>query len=36
MTQPELILKLIEQLMVEKEKNIKIQLQLEEYKKGKD
>ncbi len=36
MTQPELILKLIEQLMAEKEKNIKIQLQLEEYKKGKD
>ena len=36
MTQPELILKLIEKLMAEKEKNIKIQLQLEEYKKGKD
>lgn len=36
MTQPELILKLIEQLMAEKEKNIKIQLQLEEYKKSKD
>ena len=36
MTQPELILKLIEQLMAENEKNIKIQLQLEEYKKGKD
>ena len=36
MTQPEPILKLIEQLMAEKEKNIKIQLQLEEYKKGKD
>lgn len=36
MTQPELILKLIEQLMVEKEKNIMLQLQLEEYKKGKD
>ena len=36
MTQPELILKLIEQLMAEKEKNIKIQLQIEEYKKGKD
>ena len=36
MTQPKLILKLIEQLMAEKEKNIKLQLQLEEYKKGKD
>ena len=36
MTQPELILKLIEQLMAEKEKIIKIQLQFEEYKKGKD
>ena len=36
MTQPELILKLIEQLMAEKEKNIKLQSQLEEYKKGKD
>ena len=33
MTQPELILKLIEQLMAEKEKNIKLQSQLEEYKK---
>ncbi len=36
MTQPELILKLIEQLMTEKENNIKLQLKLEEYKKGKD
>ena len=36
MTQPELILKLIERLMAEKEKNIKLQSQLEEYKKGKD
>lgn len=36
MTQPELILKLIEQLITEKEKNIKLQSQLEEYKKGKD
>lgn len=36
MTQPKLILKLIEQLMAEKEKNIKLQSQLEEYKKGKD
>ena len=36
MTQPELILKLIEQLMAEREKSIKLQSQLEEYKKGKD
>lgn len=36
MTQPDLILKLIEHLIVEKEKNIKLQSQLEEYKKGKD
>lgn len=36
MTQPERILKLIEQLMTEKENNIKLQLKLEEYKKGKD
>lgn len=36
MTQPELILKLVEQLISEKEKNIKLQSQLEEYKKGKD
>lgn len=34
MTNPELILKLIEQLLAEKENNIKLQLQLEEYKKG--
>ena len=31
MTQPELILKLIEQLITEKEKNIKFQSQLEEF-----
>lgn len=36
MTQPDLILKLIEQLIAEKEKNIKLLSQLEEYKKGKD
>ena len=36
MTQPELILKLVEQLIAEKEKNIKLQSQLEEDKKGKD
>lgn len=36
MTQPELILKLIEQLIAEKEKNINLQSILEEYKKGKD
>lgn len=36
MTHPELILKLIEQLLAEKEQNIKLQLQLEELKKGKD
>ena len=36
MTQPELILKLVEQLIEEKEKNIKLQSQLEEYKKGRD
>lgn len=36
MTQPELILKLVEELLAEREKNIKIQSQLEEYKKGKD
>jgi hypothetical protein len=36
MTHPELILKLIEQLLAEKEENIKLQLKLEEYKKGKD
>lgn len=36
MTQPDLIQKLIEQLLKEKEKNIKLQLKLEETKKGKD
>lgn len=36
MTHPELILKLIEQLIAEKEENIKLQSELEEYKKGKD
>lgn len=36
MTQPDLILKLIEQLLAEKEKNIKLQLELEKLKKGKD
>lgn len=36
MTQPDLIQKLIEQLLTEKEKNIKLQLLLEELKKGKD
>lgn len=36
MTHPELILKLIEQLIAEREKNIKLQAELEEYKKGKD
>ena len=36
MTQPDLILKLIEQLIAEKEKNIKLQSQLEKHKKGKD
>lgn len=36
MTQPELIIKLIEQLIAEKEKNINLQSILEEYKKGKD
>ena len=36
MTHPELILKLIEQLLAEKEKNIKLQSLLEEYKKSKD
>ncbi len=35
-TQPDLIQKLIEQLLAEREKNIKLQLQLEEIKKGKD
>ena len=36
MTQPELIQKLIEQLVAEREKNIKLQVELEETKKGKD
>ena len=36
MTQPDLIQKLIEQLLAEREKNIELQLQLEEIKKGKD
>ncbi len=36
MTQPDLIQKLIEQLLEEREKNIKLQLKLEEAKKGKD
>jgi hypothetical protein len=36
MTQPDLIQKLIEQLLAEREKNIKLQLKLEEIKKGKD
>lgn len=36
MTQPDLIQKLIEQLLTEREKNIKLQLQLEEAKRGKD
>lgn len=34
MTNPELILKLIEQLITERENNIKLQSQLEEYKKS--
>ena len=36
MTQPELILKLIEMLLAERDKNNNIQLKLEEYKKSKD
>lgn len=36
MTQPDLILKLVEQLLAEKEKNVKLQSLLEEYKKSKD
>ena len=36
MTQPDLILKLIEMLMTEREKNNKLQLELEECKNGKD
>ena len=35
MTQPDLIQKLIEQLLAERENNIKLQLQLDEFKKGK-
>ena len=36
MTQPDLIQKLIEQLLAEREKNIRLQIQLEEQKKSKD
>lgn len=36
MTQPDLIQKLIEQLLAEREQNIKLQLKLEELKRGKD
>lgn len=36
MTQPDLIQKLIEQLLTEREKKIRLQLQLEEIQKGKD
>ncbi len=36
MTQPDLIQNLIEQLLIEKEKNIRLQLKLEEIQKGKD
>ncbi len=36
MTQPDLIQKLIEQLLAERERNIRLKLQLEELKKGKD
>lgn len=36
MTQPELILKLIEMLLTEREKNNKLQSKIEESKKGKD
>ena len=36
MTQPDLILKLIEMLMTERDKNNKLQLKLEEYKNDKD
>lgn len=34
MTNPELILKLVEQLITKRENNIKLQSQLEEYKKS--
>ena len=36
MTQPELILKLIDELLAEREKNIKLQSKLEEYQKSRD
>lgn len=36
MTQPELILKMIEMLLAERDKNNNLQLKLEEYKKSKD
>ncbi len=36
MTQTELIRELIEKLLAERDKNIKLQLKLEEYKKSKD
>ena len=36
MTQPDLILKLIEMLIAEREKNNKLQSKLEKYKKSKD
>ena len=36
MTQPDLILKLVEQLLAEREKNIILQSKLEESKKSKD
>ncbi len=36
MTEPDLIQKLIEQLLAERERNIRLKLQLEELKKGKD
>ena len=36
MTQAELIRDLVEKLLAEREKNIRLQLQLEENKKGKD
>lgn len=36
MTQPELILKMIEMLLIEHDKNNELQSKLEEYKKSKD
>ena len=36
MTQPELILKMIEMLLAEKDKNHELQSQLEKFKNGKD